>query len=109
MGPGTTCETSHCALPLGACCMAADCSCVVDHPWECNGGVWWMDGICDPRPCNFPTGACCLQEADCIVVDQCDCTAQGGTFLAGRSCDPNPCQPTPTKIKNWGAIKYRYR
>ena len=33
-------------------------------------------------------GACCLpDERLCIIVEQADCEAQGGTFVGGDNCD----------------------
>ena len=54
--------------------------------------------------------ACCLPDAQCTLLTPNECTALGGTPLGtGTDCDPNPCGPTASKVKSWGAVKTIYR
>jgi hypothetical protein len=56
-------------------------------------------------------GACCLPAGGaCAVLDEERCEAYGGVYQGDEtSCDPNPCQPTPTKATTWGRIKAGFR
>jgi len=71
-----------------------------------------MFELCDPNPCEQPSGACCdLETGECVVMTAQECAAQGGEYLGdGIECDPNPCpNPNPTEDTSWGQIKAKYR
>ncbi len=53
-------------------------------PLMVSGKVGLSDDCC----CG--TGICCL-DGNCTVKTEADCIASGGRFIAGTTCDPNPC------------------
>ena len=55
-------------------------------------GIYLGDGTtCAPQACDAAPFSCCLPNRTCVMTDAADCAAQGGTFGATRSCQPNPC------------------
>jgi len=98
-------------VPPGACCFEdGHCEYVLEA--ECTTGDWTMFELCDPNPCEQPSGACCdLETGECVVMTAQECAAQGGEYLGdGIECDPNPCpNPNPTEDTSWGQIKAKYR
>lgn len=54
--------------------------------------------------------ACCGADGICFIALPGECTAFGGTPLGpGSSCDPDPCGPTPLRVRSWGTLKSMYR
>lgn len=54
--------------------------------------------------------ACCLSDGTCSMQYPGECTLLGGAPGGpGTTCSPDPCQPTHTKRRTWGAIKTTYR
>jgi hypothetical protein len=54
--------------------------------------------------------ACCFADGHCEFILTGACAANGGIAQGpGSVCDPNPCQPTPTKATTWGRIRLEYR
>jgi hypothetical protein len=66
---------------------------------ECTtaGGSYFGDGtVCEPNPCDQPTGACCFADGSCMVTTRSNCDALGGAYQGDFTvCVPNPC-PQPT-------------
>ncbi len=49
-------------------------------------------------------GSCCLGDMSCVVVNEADCTTQGGTFALGVACGgPFHCFPAPANDECAGA------
>ncbi len=92
-GVGTTCATTNCVVPTGACCVAGVCTDGLDKQFcEVLAEGTWLgpNTVCDAQSCILPTRACCLPAPDksCIETDQADCEAQGGTYYTWASdCD----------------------
>lgn len=56
-----------------------------------------------------PVGACCFPTGGCLLGEEPDCQAAGGSYLGdGTDCDPNPCGGTPVDAGTWGRIKARF-
>lgn len=54
--------------------------------------------------------ACCLPDGGCSMQFPGECALLGGASAGpGTSCTPNPCEPTPTRVRTWGAVKTIYR
>lgn len=54
--------------------------------------------------------ACCLPDGSCSIQFPGECTLLGGTPAGpGTDCSPDPCQPTRTHPRTWGALKTIYR
>lgn len=49
-------------------------------------GNWTM------RMCFEPMGSCCFSDGTCQEKNQTQCSQSGGTWQAGGTCSPNPCQ-----------------
>jgi hypothetical protein len=84
------------------CCGGADCAegqagkCCCGNTC-CQVGEFCCDGVCQPEPCEEPTGACCVAldrretYGECVVTTEADCTATyAGTYLGDNfSCGGN--------------------
>ncbi len=59
-----------------------ECDIAADPSLDCYNG----NGI--PDSCEFvPKGSCCLGSTECVgFVTECWCTAQGGSWIAGKKC-----------------------
>jgi len=78
--------------------------------WEHGGIDCGLIGARGQGCGSAPTGACCFADGACAVLDLQSCADQGGAYQGnGTTCDPNPCQATPTKPTTWGRIKAGYR
>ena len=92
--PDGTCSDLDppCGVATGACCFA-DESCeplLTEAECQAEGGTWLGGGTnCASDPCVM--GACCVVGSDCQETTRFDCFAQGGVFMAGSTCDPDPC------------------
>ncbi len=79
---------------------------IILDSYTAGGGPWTLDynlGIPGPQACCFADGHCEMQLPN-------ECRALGGAPQGpGESCDPNPCESTPTKSTTWGGIKGSYR
>jgi hypothetical protein len=54
--------------------------------------------------------ACCMSDNSCSMQFPGECTLVGGSPGGpGTTCTPNPCEPTVTHPKTWGAVKAIYR
>ena len=54
--------------------------------------------------------ACCMSDNSCSVQFPGECTLLGGTPAGpGTTCTPDPCGPTKTHSRTWGAVKTMYR
>jgi OOP family OmpA-OmpF porin len=54
--------------------------------------------------------ACCMSDNSCSMQFPGECTLLGGTPMgAGTTCTADPCLPTQTQPKTWGAVKAIYR
>lgn len=54
--------------------------------------------------------ACCLPDGTCSMQFPGECALLGGSSAGpGTSCAPNPCEPTSTRARTWGAVKTIYR
>ena len=54
--------------------------------------------------------ACCTPDGQCSIQLPGECQAMGGTPLGpGTGCSPDPCGPTPTRVRSWGTLKTIYR
>ena len=106
---------------MGACCIAtsgrdgeSESECEELSAADCTtaGGTPNAAGSCLPDPCATTPPAedilCCLSgsaqggfieedpDVECEDVSTpAQCAAQGGTVVAGTSCDASPCAPTP--------------
>ena len=53
-GAGTTCATTDCPQPTGACCIGESCSIQTEENCTGFGGNWLgMETDCDPNPCEI--------------------------------------------------------
>jgi len=50
------------------------------------------------------SGACCFPTELCQILTQEQCEGQGGTFMEGLPCEPNPCL-IPVERTSWGKLK----
>lgn len=83
---------------LGACCRAADASCIVTPQSMCPSPDLWMPGsICAPTKCAPLLGACCNPASGvCSVTTAIGCAAPGVFLGTMIPCSPSPCpQPVP--------------
>lgn len=94
---GNPCDTLP---PLGACCVEANCTVLME--WECltQGGVWMSTWDCDPNLCAYlppPPRVCCVGWECVLVPTEQDCRHDGGYLLPfSPDCDPDPCRdPLP--------------
>lgn len=54
--------------------------------------------------------ACCMSDGSCSIQFPGECALLGGSPAGpGTTCFPNPCEPTKTQSKTWGAVKSSYR
>jgi hypothetical protein len=54
--------------------------------------------------------ACCMSDGSCALLFPGECTLLGGTPAGpGTACTPDPCVPTPARVRTWGAVKTIYR
>lgn len=103
LGPNTECEPNPCP---GVCCLGWDHVHVLQAECALIGGLWLGNIPCDPNPCP---GACCV-DLDCYFIPYAECDSLGGVAQdPWTTCDPNPCEPTPTQGTTWGRIKGMYR
>lgn len=74
-----------------------------------GGSYYYVDDVSVEQ--NLPTEqACCLPDGSCSIQFPGECTFLGGTPAGpGTTCTPNPCSPTKTQQKSWGALKSIYR
>ena len=75
----------------GACCFTdGTCEMLCFEDCEPAGGVF-LDGSCDPNPCEDLTpGACCLPSGECVFLGQSSCYMLYGTYVGPLE----PCTPT---------------
>ena len=100
-GPGTSCATFSCALPLEYSCCMPDGSCVDLAPGVafCPAGGTLMLG-----PCGFYQ-ACCMPDGTCRDVAEACCYNLGGTpkgpetSCATTQCPPPACGPEPGSLQ----------
>ncbi|MCK4412193.1 MAG: hypothetical protein KAY32_01480 [Candidatus Eisenbacteria sp.] len=63
------------------------------------------------NPCGGvanPTGACCLWDDQCSILEEEECSAEGGIYQGDfTSCLPNPCD-RPVIETTWGLLKKMY-
>jgi len=111
-GPsGTCCQAGeYCCSgacqsePCGECADDGDCPepsygpCQPDQNGNCHQTVTTytcVDGFCvassSSQSCECPTGCCCYPDNTTGVTTQYLCDAAGGTWHAGSSCVPSPC------------------
>ena len=83
---GTSCQTSTCPPPTGACCLLGG-DCRIETEEECDG-LWFAGALCTPNPCPQILGACCLEGGVCALTTEAGCA---GVWLEFVDCDPNPC------------------
>ncbi len=96
-GHGTDCADDVCLA--GACCNLLTGGCTENFGFQCDalGVDYDYQGpgtVCDPNPCDQPTGACCFGEfcfAD-QTEEQCTGDWQGPWTDCGP---PNPCVADP--------------
>ena len=74
-----------------------------------GGAYYYIDDV--SVELALPTEqACCLSDNGCSMQFPGECTLLGGTPAGpGSTCTPNPCMPTKTESKTWGAVKTIYR
>ncbi len=109
------CDTLWLGLRTDICCNGGTgCDVCGPHP-SCNncadcppGSVFSCDEYYDPATCEFVSScpnycapsACgrtrtlthqCSDDGACLMISADDCTATGGFFHIGVTCDPNPC------------------
>ncbi len=74
-----------------------------------GGAYYYVDAV--SVEVSLPTEqACCLPDGSCSIQFPGECTYLGGTPAGpGTTCFPNPCDPTHTQKKTWGAVKTSYR
>ena len=79
-----------------------------EDAWPNRWMIWSCVTPCGPPPA---TGACCIGEQGyCAVLTADECSAQNGRYAGdGTTCEPNPCEPTPTEAMTWGHVKSMYR
>lgn len=77
-------------------------------PWP-GGSYYFVDAV--SVEVSLPTEqACCLSDGSCSIQFPGECVFLGGTPAGpGTTCFPNPCEPTHTARKTWGAVKTIYR
>jgi hypothetical protein len=100
-GPGTSCATFFCALPLEYSCCFDDGSCVDLAPGvaSCPPGGMLMLG-----PCGFYQ-ACCLPDGTCRDLAEACCYNLGGipqgpgTLCTETGCPPPVCEPVPGTLQ----------
>src|SRR5262249_46233307 len=95
-----------------ACCVpddedGAECEDLASDACAAAGGSPTQAASCIPDPCAsapppVPTVCCTNETGDDGSETECEdedsateCTAGGGTVVAGASCDTNPCAPAP--------------
>jgi hypothetical protein len=91
------CDPDPCPKPQGSCCeQSGACTVTAQLPCAAIGGIWTLDGVCEPiNPCEQPTGACCFPTGVCTVTFQLSCLAEGGVYVGdGTTCGPTTC-PQP--------------
>jgi hypothetical protein len=74
------------------------------------GGPWTLDYIIEcPGPPE--SGACCYGDEECaeLLEEECWAMPQDYLWIAGETCDPNPCPPVSIEAHSWGGIKAGYR
>jgi hypothetical protein len=90
MGAGTQCIDDPCGIGWGACCLSAGCEELSLEECDTAGGIWVGPGIeCAGGPCD--SGACCLENDECIDNMRFECDDLGGAFHAGVDCASDPC------------------
>ena len=74
-----------------------------------GGAYYYVDAV--SVEVSLPTEqACCLPDGSCSIQFPGECVYLGGTPAGpGTTCFPNPCEPTHTQVKTWGAVKTIYR
>jgi len=74
-----------------------------------GGAYYYVDDV--SVEISLPTEqACCMPDGGCSIQFPGECTLLGGTPAGpGTSCFPDPCTPTRTHPKTWGAVKSIYR
>ena len=82
----------------------------VPGPGQWPGGAYYYVDDVSVEP-SLPTEqACCMPDNSCSMQFPGECTLLGGTPAgSGTTCTPNPCAPTRTNAKTWGALKTIYR
>ena len=77
-------------------------------PWP-GGAYYYIDDV--SVEVSVPTEqACCMSDNSCSMQFPGECSLLGGTPGGpGTSCSPNPCEPTQTHLRTWGAVKSIYR
>jgi len=90
MGAGTQCIDDPCEIGWGACCLSEGCEELSLEECDLAGGTWAGPGIeCAGGPCD--SGACCLENDECIENRRFECDDLGGVFHEGVDCDSDPC------------------
>jgi hypothetical protein len=96
-GAGTTCTTTSCVGPVGACCQPNG-SCTQLSAAACTtaGGTFRGVGVdCAPNPCPILTVACC-RGATCSITLSAQCTGQFSRAVAARNqCNAGTNATTP--------------
>ena len=112
---GEPCDPNPCPnTPYMACCLpSGECIDVV-YPSECDdlGGEWFGHWVkCwEGDPCTNPPGACCFENGACVVLmeDFCLEVPEATEWMPIQTCDPNPCEPVPTREDTWGKVKIEF-
>jgi len=74
-----------------------------------GGAYYYIDDV--SVELALPTEqACCLSDNSCSMQFPGECTLLGGIPAGpGTTCTPNPCAPTKSRLRTWGAVKTIYR
>jgi hypothetical protein len=76
--------------PMGACCIwDGTCANLTASDCALHGESTWIEGEdCDTFQCAaWPTGACCV-DSDCVATNtEYECSALGGRWSEGETCD----------------------
>jgi len=82
----------------------------VPGPGQWPGGAYYYIDDVSVEVYQPSEEACCLPGGGCSMQFPGECALLGGTSAGpGTSCSPDPCGPTKTLPRTWGAIKTIYR
>jgi hypothetical protein len=107
------CALTDCPQPPAefACCFELDEACYMMTEADClAGGGTWNDGmVCSTAGGTFdcPMWRVCCEAEVCTITTEAEC--MGVWHMDWLSCDPNPCEVTPSDDPSWGTIKAMYR
>lgn len=82
----------------------------VPGPGQWPGGTYYYIEDVSVELSTPSEQACCMSDNTCSMQFPSECTLLGGSPAGqGTTCLPNPCEPTRTQAKTWGALKTIYR